>query len=143
MQTRWGPLAGAVILGVVWAAWHLTEYVASPDFAATNGGLTPQGFGIYVLDVISFSVITTWVFNHTRGSVLMAILVHTAINWSQLVTSGLFPAAGTNEMAPLFTFGLTALVLVVVTRGRLGYLQAGGEAGAVSKATAAAERALV
>ena len=125
MQARWGPLAGAVILGVLWAAWHLTEYL-DPSFAATNGGgLTPQGFGIYVLNVISFSVIITWVFNHTRGSVLLAILMHTAINWSQLVTSELLPAAGTNEVGPLVAFGLTALVLVVATRGRLGYARAG------------------
>src|SRR5439155_559514 len=102
-----------------------TEYL-DPSFAATNGGgLTPQGFGIYVLNVISFSVIITWVFNHTRGSGLLAILVHTAINWSQLVTSELLPAAGTNEVGPLVAFGLTALVLVAATRGRLGYARAG------------------
>jgi uncharacterized protein len=143
MQTRWGPLAGTVILGVLWAAWHFTEYLTSPDFAATNGGgLTPRAAGVLVLSAISFSVIITWVFNHTRGSVLLAILAHTAINWSQLVTSELFPAAGTNEEGPLVTFGLTALVLVLATRGRLGYARAGGEAGAVSAETGAAEGAL-
>jgi membrane protease YdiL (CAAX protease family) len=83
-----------------------------------------------VLDAISFSVIITWVFNYTRASVLLAILVHAAINWSQVMTSAVFPAVGTNEEGPLVTFGMTALVLVVVTRGRLGYTQAGGEAGA-------------
>jgi hypothetical protein len=96
-----------------------------------------------VLDAISFSVIITWVFNHTRGSVLLAILAHTAINWSQFfLTSELFPAAGTNEEGPLVTFGLTALVLVVATRGRLGYARATGEAGAPSAATGAADPAL-
>jgi len=143
MQTRWGPLAGTLLLGVLWATWHFTEYLTSPDFAATNGGgLTPRAAGVLVLSAISFSVIMTWVFNHTRGSVLLAILVHTAINWSQLVTSGLFPAAGTNEEGPLVTFGLTALVLVLVTRGRLGYAWAGGEASAGSAEIGAAERAL-
>ncbi len=123
MQPRWGPLAGAVILGALWATWHLTEYV-SADFAATNGGgLSIQGFATFMLAAISFSVIITWVFNHTNGSVLMAILVHTFINWSQLLTSALFPAAGTNEIGPLITYGSLALVLILATRGRLGYAE--------------------
>jgi len=142
MQTRWGPLAGTLLLGVLWAAWHFTEYLASPDFAATNGGgLTPRAAGILVLDAISFSVIITWVFNHTRGSVLLAILAHTAINWSQVMTSAVFPAAGTNEEGPLVTFGLTALALVLATRGRLGYARAGGETSAITAETGATKQA--
>src|ERR671932_89683 len=122
LQARLGPLAGTLALGALWAAWHFTEYLASPDFAATNGGgLTPRAAGVYVLFAISLSVIMTWVFNHTRGSVLLAILVHTAVNWSQLVASELFPAAGTNEEGPLVALGVTALVLLVATRGQLGY----------------------
>jgi membrane protease YdiL (CAAX protease family) len=141
MQTRWGPLAGTLILSVLWAAWHFTEYLTSPDFAATNGGgLTPRAAGVLLLDAISFSVVITWVFNHTRGSVLVAILAHTAINWSQVMTSAVFPAAGTNEEGPLVTFGLTALVLVVATRGRLGYARAGGETGAISAQNGATEQ---
>jgi uncharacterized protein len=141
MQTRWGPVVGSVILGVLWAVWHFTEYLASPDFAAINGGgLTPRGVAVFVLFGTSFSVIMTWVFNHTRGSVLLAILLHTALNWSQFfLTSELFPAAGTNEEGPLVTFGLTALVLVLATRGRLGYARAGGEAGAVRAEIGAAD----
>jgi membrane protease YdiL (CAAX protease family) len=123
MQRRWGSLAGSVILGVVWATWHLTEYVA-PDFAATNGGgLNAQGFATFTLAAISFAVIITWVFNHTNGSVFMAMLVHTAINWSQLLTSALFPAAGTNETGPLISLGSLALVLVLASRGQLGYAE--------------------
>jgi membrane protease YdiL (CAAX protease family) len=124
MQRHWGPLVGTLILGVLWAAWHFTEYLTAPDFAATNGGLTPQGIGVFVLAAVSFSVIITWVFNHTQGSVFIAILLHAAINWSQLVLSSVFPAAGTNENGPLLAFGTVAVLLVVATRGRLGYTAA-------------------
>ncbi|HEX6739229.1 MAG TPA: CPBP family intramembrane glutamic endopeptidase [Vicinamibacteria bacterium] len=141
LQARWGPLAGALILGLLWAGWHAPEYL-TPDFAATNGGLTLRGVGVFVLALISFSIIITWVFNHTRGSLLLAILVHTAINWSQVLTSALFPAAGTNEVGPLVVFGLAALALVVATRGRLGYDRAGGEAGAVSAEPSEPDRVL-
>ena len=92
LQTHWGPLAGSVILGFLWAAWHFTEYLVSPDFAATNGGWTPQGIGVYVLVLISISVIITWVFNHTRGSLLLAILLHTAVNNAHDFVGGHDPA---------------------------------------------------
>ena len=121
MQTRWGPLLGTVVLGVLWAAWHFTEYLTDPGFAATNGGLTPQGLGVFVLAEVSFSIIITWVFNHTQGSLFIAILLHAMINWSQLLTSSIFPAAGTNENGPLVVFGAVAVVLAVATRGRLGF----------------------
>ncbi len=63
----------------------------------------------------------------------LAILLHTAINWTQLVTSGLFPAAGTNEEGPLVALGVTALVLLVATRGRLGYAGPWGQAGVAAR----------
>lgn len=124
LQERWGPLAASVVVGVIWAAWHAPQYLR-PDWAAVNGGFTLGGAGVFVLGLVVFSVIITWVFNHTRGSVLMAILLHASFNASQVLMSGLFPAAGSDEAGPLIAFGLTALVVVVATRGRLGYVRSG------------------
>jgi hypothetical protein len=44
------------------------------------------------------------------------------------MTSVVFPAAGTNEEGPLVSFGVTALLLVLATRGRLGYAQPDSDA---------------
>jgi membrane protease YdiL (CAAX protease family) len=124
LQERWGPLAASVIVGLLWAAWHAPQYLR-PEWAAVNGGLTPGGVGVFALGLVLFSVIVTWVFNHTRGTVLVAILLHASLNASQALMSQLFPAAGSNEAGPLIAFGLTALVVVVATRGRLGYARPG------------------
>jgi membrane protease YdiL (CAAX protease family) len=120
LQARWGPLVGSLILGALWGTWHATEYL-TPDFSSANGGLTPQGVGVFLLAALSFSVIIAWVFNHTQGSLFIAILLHTFINWSQGLTSDLFPAAAFNEVGPVTVFSLVALIIAVVTRGRLGY----------------------
>ncbi len=62
----------------------------------------------------------TWVFNNTKGSVLMAILVHASIDAPFLPYSVLLgPAEVMNSL--LLGFGALALVVVAVTRGRLGY----------------------
>ncbi len=120
LQRRWAPLAAAVVLGVLWAAWHGTNYL-EPEFARANGGLTLSGVGVFLLAAVSFSILIAWVFNHTGGSILIAILLHASINFSQGLTSDLFPRAAFNEVGPVAAFCVTALIIVVATRGRLGY----------------------
>lgn len=120
LQQRWDPLVGALILGVLWAGWHATEYL-TPDFARANGGLTLSGVSVFLVGAVCFSIIITWVFNHTRASIFMAILLHGSINFSQFALVGIFPAAAWNEVGPVATFVLATLVIVLATRGRLGY----------------------
>jgi len=73
--------------------------------------------------VVAISIIFTWVFNHTRGSILIASLVHAAIDTPQLVWVPLFLEVGETslDLALLSTFGVLALLIVIMTRGRLGY----------------------
>ncbi len=120
LQTRWGPLLGTVILGIMWAGWHAPQYFTK-TFAAANGGLSVSGVIVFLLAVVSFSVLITWAFNSTGGSLLIAILIHTAVNFTQGLTSDLFPAAAYNEVAPVAVFGAAAVIIVVATRGRLGF----------------------
>jgi membrane protease YdiL (CAAX protease family) len=107
MQPLHGPLVGSLILGLLWALWHLTEF--------------------WFLDIVKFggfaiavAVVITWVFNNTKGSVFMAILVHASIDTFGTPLLALFsPSQIANSF--LLSFGALALVLVALTRGRLGY----------------------
>jgi membrane protease YdiL (CAAX protease family) len=62
MQRRFGPLAGTMILGVLWAVWHyplfLTEWGGYPDVDWTR----PVAFTVFCL---GFNIVMTWVFNRT------------------------------------------------------------------------------
>ena len=120
LQQRWGPLVGTVILGLMWAAWHLPNYFR-PDWAAVNGGLSFSGIAVFAAATVSMSTILTWAFNHTRGSVLIAILIHASLNFSQGLTGDLFPAAKNNEVAPVLALAVLALGIAIATRGKLGY----------------------
>jgi uncharacterized protein len=123
LQARWGPLVGTVILGIMWGAWHAPQYFTK-TFAAANGGLSVSGVIVFLLAVVSFSVLITWAFNNTGGSLLIAILIHTAINFTQGLTSDLFPAAAYNEVVVVAVFGTAAVIVVIATRGRLGFKRA-------------------
>ena len=116
-----GPLLGTLILGVLWALWHLPEFL-SPSWAATSGGGDILGITTFTIFAITVTVAITWVFNNTRASLLLAILVHTSVNTFTIPLAEIFPARAVESMAPfLIGFGVVAVVLVVLTRGRLDY----------------------
>jgi uncharacterized protein len=120
LQERYRPLVGSLILGALWGLWHLPMYLM-PEFAAVNGGFSLAGVGLYILSGIEFALIFTWVFNQTRGSLLLAILLHTSVNVFQGVVNVLYPSQAGSEVNGLIGFGALALALVFLTRGRLAY----------------------
>ena len=68
------------------------------------------------------TIVITWVFNNTRASLLLAILVHASIDTFSITLGSIFPARAVSSAFPLLIgFGVVALVLIVLTRGRLDY----------------------
>jgi membrane protease YdiL (CAAX protease family) len=119
MQRLHGPLVGSIILGILWGLWHLPEFLV-PSWAATSGGRDLLAIVKFVMFAIASAIVFTWVFNNTKGSVLMAILVHASVDAPFLPFSvALGPSEAMNSM--LLSFGALALLLVALTRGRLGY----------------------
>jgi membrane protease YdiL (CAAX protease family) len=125
MQPRYGPLWGTLLLGVLWAFWHLL-YFMTPYHGGgpgTSFATSLIDFSIFLLIVVSFAIIFTWVFNHTKGSVFIANLLHASIDTPQLAWIPLFLAVNetTLNLASLIGFGVPAILIIILTRGRLGY----------------------
>ena len=120
LQARLGPLAGTLILGFLWAAWHYPQYMM-PDWAAQNGGFRLASVAVYTLSVIPLTIILTWVFNNTRGSLLLAILTHASVNTFSVYAPQLFPAEADSQLYGIVGFGAAAVAILVLTRGRLSY----------------------
>ncbi len=74
LLTRHNALAASLILGVLWGLWHL------PLVWTEGATLYQQPIWLFLLDITAKSVLFTWVFLHTRGSVLLAMLLHGATN---------------------------------------------------------------
>ncbi|GGO12511.1 CAAX amino protease [Microbispora rosea subsp. aerata] len=122
MQRKLGPLGATVVLGVLWAVWHL------PLFLSEWGGwphVTMTRIGEFVAFCCVFSVVVTWVFNRTGQSLPLIVVLHVSVNnYMSIVYSEMFPTLDTPEQASHVTLlaGTTAAVLVLIaTRGRLGY----------------------
>ena len=125
MQPRYGPLWGTLLLGVLWAFWHLEDFLTPSQGGGPGTGWTTffANFSIFFLLVLSLAILLTWIFNHTRGSIFAAISAHASVDTPQLALIPLFPAVGvtTLNLAALVGFGVPAILIVVATRGRLGY----------------------
>lgn len=117
-------LGGAsVLLGVIWAFWHL------PLFFLHGSGSDGQSFPIYLLHVTALSVAMAWLYWKTEGSLLLVMLMHASVN----NTTNIVPAAVPGAANPLSfegslvawaTVGLAwvvaALLLVQMRGARIG-----------------------
>ena len=71
MQRNHSALWAALVLGVVWALWHLPEMLGDP------GEREPVP---YVFSLVAQSIVFAWIYNSTRGSLLLVIIFHGAMN---------------------------------------------------------------
>jgi membrane protease YdiL (CAAX protease family) len=130
LQDRYGPLMASVVVGVLWALWHLPAYFGSTQVVEEKVGLADLDRLLYLLPLlmllaISTRIVMTWLFNSAMGSLVIVTLFHAAFNMSN------------NELVPDFmpelnsmfaksawiypVIGALALLLIVFTKGRLSY----------------------
>jgi len=119
MQARMGPLAASVVLGVLWGLWHLPVFILVPGYNSAGKGVASIAASVLVFTAVGAvgqSLLLTWLFNHTRGSVLLAVLAHASLNAGTGLVTG-----RTASTAVLASFGVVGLALVFATRGTLSY----------------------
>ena len=138
LQQRYGPLLGGLLLGGLWALWHLPGFlIPSEDIRDIPPRGTVLDFAVFALALVGLRLIIIWVVNNTRDSVLMAILVHAS--WNTFYATSLirlFPIPAVLGSYSNLTIAACALALVLVaaTRGRMGCRN---EAGTLLKERAA------
>lgn len=71
LQKRYSPLMASLILGVIWAAWHIP--LIGVEF---KGPVIPA----FLLSVMSASVVTAWLFNRSGGGLLALPLFHAMVD---------------------------------------------------------------
>ena len=98
LADRFGLRAASVILGLIWALWHIPQFFIrdAPEFG--------QSFPVFVLQVTALGVAFAWLYARTNGSLLLVMLLHSATN----NTSDIFPSATPGATN---TWGLNASLL--------------------------------
>jgi membrane protease YdiL (CAAX protease family) len=108
--TALSPLRAAIILGIPWAMIHVPLYLPGQ----MNGG---SALWSMVTQVVAYSVILTWVYVGTGGSVLMTGLFHTLLNGLTPLTSGIDPYLAWDIRGVVFPIVAILVVLLGGFRG--------------------------
>src|SRR5262252_4334852 len=107
MGARWGLGRASLVLGVIWAVWHL------PLFWLHGADTEGQSFPLYLLQVTALSVAIAWLWWRTGGSLTLTMLLHSAIN-------------NTKDVVPSAASGTTAGAMHVFSfaASRVGWITA-------------------
>lgn len=104
LQASHNALVSSLILGTIWCCWHL------PLFFLTGATQVSIPFPIYLVLVITIAIYLTWLYNNTRGSLIITVLGHFTYNLTGFLT-------GVLRLMPAMLFYMTAgplLGLIVV-----------------------------
>ncbi len=107
LLTRYSPLTASLILGLVVAAWHINLFDA-PISTIT----------LFTASAVAVTILSTVLFLHTRGSVLLAIVMHWSILPGRDIARISFPAAQEPPDWLRAVVVITVAALVVATTGR-------------------------
>jgi membrane protease YdiL (CAAX protease family) len=132
LQRRWAPVRATLLLGAVWALWHVPILIA-----AGGHGLNPLPFALIIIALFvgiagGYAFPLTFLYNRTQSTFLCMLLhgaYNTAIGLLILVPEDALRGATYAGVTVAITGTMLAVtaVLLVVTRGRLG-LDAGANA---------------
>ena len=117
LQLRMSPVPANLLLGLVWAAWHLPLWL-DPDSAQAA-----YPFAVYAVVIVGHSLMTGYLYNASGGSLLIAVLVHSTNNTGDGIRYAVLGQSG-DDLSWQLLLAAASLALgaafSVYTRGRLG-----------------------
>lgn len=103
LQAKHSAATSSLILGVIWAFWHFPRYLAPGNTAS---------FALLMVKVLADALIYTWLYNNTKGSLLLTTILHAASN-----TAAVFlPMANTlsGEHMDVYIMAIVFLILTAI-----------------------------
>jgi uncharacterized protein len=129
LQQRFGAWRAALIFGPLWALFHLPFFFVPGQIFDHKVGAVTMIVQMVLMIVVAVPtrIIMNWVFNNTKASILIANLLHSALdarNSGSAYITHLLPAyqLGGYGLASALIFPFVAAVLLLIfTKGRLSY----------------------
>lgn len=108
LQVRHSALVASLLLTVGWAIWHIPLFFYRPGYTHMNAA----GVAGWLFSLVTGSILLTWLYNGSRGSLLVVAIFHAAID-VVFTSANTLPVAVNAAGALITVWG----VIVVVTVG--------------------------
>lgn len=125
LDTKAKPVRSALIMGLIWGAWHIPLFWAVIGTSVSGFPVTPISVSLFFLSTIGTSFLYLWMHNATAGSLWIAVLIHLGWNASGNIVSLLFPQMSAVQKLDFYVYpialvwvllGLTAVVKLFQSR---------------------------
>jgi membrane protease YdiL (CAAX protease family) len=114
LQARYNAIVSSLILGTMWALWHVPLFFMKGTPQHDQLGFATISFWTYILSPVILSFLFTWIYNSTSRSTLSAILFHFMLN----LTAELIPL---NKQSGIYSFILVVVSTIVIIFWRAGW----------------------
>ena len=117
LQARYNALISSIIIAIVWGLWHWPLFALegmSPTYEMGQAwGVVPSLLGYTVVVIFPYSILFTWLYNNTKGSLLLAFVFHASQAWMHLFMDP------DNLISPFLGFSaivfVTAIVIIITS----------------------------
>jgi len=115
-------IKSALVVGIIWSIWHYPLWITgwwSTTGSVSDTSLMVMAFSVYG---IGLTVMATWIFKNTRGSTLLAMVLHASsnsnLNKMKEVTRDLTLQESSFAIVQAVTFSIAVVFLLAIIRNR-------------------------
>lgn len=115
LQEKYHPLLASLILGAIWAVWHL------PAFFIEGSQQAQQGMIFFFLATLGYSILYSWIYNGSKESLFVIWLLHSMNNATVSYTMLFFKPLTAEPVFSLAVLGLFDILVIWSTKSTLLY----------------------
>lgn len=115
LQERFNAIISTIVLGIIWWAWHIPAL----GLLSSIFGMQTINVWVYLVTILEYAVLFTWIYNNTNGSILAVILFHATLNlaaYAIIPIANQVPAYSISYYYPLIVL-LTIVIAVTIVYG--------------------------
>lgn len=106
LQAKHSALVSSLIVGLIWGVWHLPKYLSHWNTVS---------FLFVMLGILARAVLYTWLYNNTKGSLLLTTLFHASGNTGGILLPLAITATGGNLLASIVQLLIEGIVALIIT----------------------------
>lgn len=118
---KYSVFKSSLILGFCWSLWHLASFTFPGAAIPAVFEVNVWTIVLYFLNITAETFIFSYVYLRTRGSLIMAILLHTAFNAASNIVLTIYPDVSEDVDQRMFLYAVHIILVMLAAIGLFGF----------------------